>query len=490
MEKALKQKALSGILWKLMENGGTQGIQLLTTIILARLVDPVDYGPISLTAIFISVATILVQSGFGMSLVQRQDVTEADFSSALWLSMAVALLMSIVFFVISPFVAAYYRSPAVKDVLRVLSVILFFNAGQSVNNGILARKMEFSKIFRASLTAVLSSGTVGITMAYLGFGVWALAAQQILYFGVQCVMLWVQTKFRPSLTVSMARTKLLFSFGWKLLVSNVLNTLYLDVSGLIIGKMKGSATDLAYYSKGKQFPQYLGANFNTAIQAALFPAYAATQADPARLLAMLRRSISSSAYVITPLLLGMAAVAEPLVSILLTDKWLPCVPYLRIACITYALYPLDSAILHAFNALGRSDVYLKLELVKKAFGAALLLIAVFLFKSPLMVALGIAATNAFSVLINMPSIKKLLCYRFADQFKDILPQQLLSVMMFGAVYALTGLGLSPWPTLLIQVFSGAVVYLGLSWLIKLPAYTFLIRSIKEYLINRKRRKQA
>ena len=487
MDKSLKHKALAGIIWKLLENGGTQGIQLVTTIVLARLVDPKDYGPLSLTVIFISIATILVQSGFGMALIQRQDVTDEDFSSAFWLSTAAAAALAAIFFFAAPLVARYYGEPQVAPVLRVLSLTLFFYGGQSVQNAMIVRRMEFRKVFTASLAAVLVSGAAGIALAYRGFGVWALVAQQLLNIMTLCLALWAQTRWVPRLVISLPRTKQMFSFGWKLLVSGVLNTLYLDVSGLIVGKMKGGTEELAYYSKGKQFPQYIGANINTALQSALFPAYAVTQNDPERLLAMLRRTVSSNAFLLTPLLFGLAAIAEPMVRVLLTDKWLPCVPYLRIACLTYAMYPLDSTILHAFNALGRSDLYLKLEIVKKAFGAALLCAAVFILRSPVMVAWGVAVTNAFSVAVNMGPIKRLLGYRLRDQLFDILPQQLVSAAMALAVFALTKTGFSPLPLLLCQIAAGALVYALLAFVFLRDKFTFILRSAREFIQHKKDR---
>lgn len=487
--RTLKNKAISGMLWKILENGGTQGIQFVTTIVLARLLDPSEYAVLTITTIFISIATILVQRGFGLALIQREDVTESDYSSAFFLGLAVAAVLAVVFWFGAPLVSDYYREPAATPVLRAMSVMLFIAAGESVQNAIITRKMEFRKIFIASLASVLASGTVGIAMAYLGFGVWALVAQQITSVLVMCGVMWLETRWTPKLIVSLTRTRALLSYGWKLLVSALIDTLYLDVSGLVIGRID-STEMLAHYSKGKQFPQVIGSNLNTGIQAAMFPAYARTQNDRGRTLSMLRRTMSSSAFVIAPLLFGMAAVAEPMVSIVLTDKWLPCVPFLRIACITYAMYPLESTGLHAINALGRSDVYLKLEILKKSVGALLLCVSVFVFRSTLLIVLSLAATGAFAVAADMVPLKRLLGYRYRDQLRDVLPSLSLSLLMFGAVYAVELLGLGRWATLLSQIALGVLLYVFLAWALRLAPFTFLLRSAKEFLAGRRLKKSA
>ncbi len=484
MEKTLKNKAITGILWKLLERGGTQGIQLITTVVLARLIDPDEYGPLTVTTIFISIATILVQRGFGMALIQRKDVDDVDFSGVFFLGLAVAAALGGLFYVGAPLIARFYQTPAVTDVLRVLSLTLFFGAAESVLNAVIVRRMEFRQLFLAALCAAVVSGGVGIALACLGYGVWALVAQQLLSTGVMVLVMWLASRWKPKRALSLPRLRALFAYGWKLLLSGLIDTLYHDVSGLIIGKLDNTEL-LAHYAKGRQFPQFIGSNLNSAVQEAMFPAYSKVQDELSRMRAMLRRSLSAAAFLMFPLLVGLAAVAEPLVSVLLTDKWLPCVPFLRIACATYAMYPLESTGLHALNALGRSDIYLRLELVKKGFGVTLLALSAFVLRSAAAIALSIAVTGVFSVIVNAFPLKKLLGYRMRDQLADVLPSLLLALLMGGAVYLLQLTGLAPLALLLCQLAAGAALYIGGAFLLRLAPMRFLLESARGFLSGRR-----
>ncbi|MEG1525558.1 MAG: lipopolysaccharide biosynthesis protein [Clostridia bacterium] len=486
-QQNIKQKAISGLFWKLMENGGTQGIAFLTSIVLARLIDPANYGVLSLTVIFTSIASVFVQRGFSLSLVQKKDADETDFSSVFYFSLVLALVLYLSLWISAPWIADFYHTPQVKQVLRAISLILVFGAVTSVQNAIIMREMAFRQRFIASVVSVVLSGTVGITMALLGFGVWALVAQQLLDSLIMCVGLSIATGWFPKRLFSFKQLGGLFSFGWKLLVSSLLETIYSDVSGLIIGRRYSPAM-LAHYDKGRKFPQLIGTNLSGAIQAAMFPTFSVAQDDHERLRAMVRRSVAISAFVTFPLIAGLGAVGTPLIRLVLTEKWMPCVPFLQVFCITFALYPIDATVLQAINALGRSDLYLKLEIAKKIAGILLIFAAVYWLDTPIALAWALALTAVLSVLLNAIPIKRLIGYRYGMQLRDLLPSLGLSIIMGTAVYAVSFLGFSDWLALCIQIPLGAVLYAGIAWIMKMESFTYLIKSMQE--IRRRKRKVA
>ncbi len=481
-DRITKSKVLSSLFWKLMERGGTQGIQFIVQIILARLLLPEDYGIIALVIIFTSIANVFVQSGLNTALIQKKDADEADFSSVFYLSLVIACLIYIVLFFAAPFIAAFYVIPEITPVIRVLSIILFFGAFNSIQNAVIARSLQFKKLFFSSTGAILISGTVGIYMAYTGFGVWALVGQQLTNQLFITLILWFTVKWRPQLLFSLVKVKGLFSFGWKLLVSALIDTVYRDLRSLIIGKMYNPAM-LGFYNRGQQFPQLLITNINGSIQSVMLPVLSSQQDNKPRVKDIMRRAIVTSSFIIFPMMVGLAVTAEPLVKLLLTDKWLPCVPFLQIFCAVYALMPIHTANLQAINALGRSDIFLKLEIIKKIMGLSIL--AVTVFYGVYAIALGQVLSGVISTFINAYPNKKLLNYSYVEQWKDIMPSLLLSLVMGAVVYSLKWLGLSVLLTLIIQVFAGVILYVGLAWIFKLECFRYLLSTGKNIFMSRK-----
>ncbi len=484
MKQGIKSKVLSSLFWKLMERGGTQGIQFIVQIVLARLLVPSDYGIIALIAIFITIANVFVQSGFSTALIQKKDVNEADFSSVFYLSIFVASLLYVLLFFTTPFIAAFYDAPQLILVLRVLSVTLFFGAFNSIQNAVIAKEMQFKKLFLSSLGAVVVSGIVGIALAYAGFGVWALVGQQIANQFLVTAILWFTVKWRPKLIFSFERIKGLFSYGWKLLVSSLIDTLYMNLRSLIIGKMYNPAM-LGFYNRGEQFPQIIVINIDGSIQSVMLPTLALEQDNRLRVKDMVRRSIVTSSFILFPMMVGLGVIAEPLVKILLTEKWLPCVPFLQIACASYALYPIHTANLQAINALGRSDIFLKLEIVKKIVGMAIL--GVTIFYGVYAIAIGMLVSGIISTFINAYPNLNLLNYSYKEQWKDIMPSLLLSLVMGAVVYNFKWFHMTEWLTLIVQVFVGGILYLGMARIFKLECLIYLINTIRDLMIRKRRR---
>lgn len=471
----LRGKVLSGLFWKALENGGVQLVQLVISLILARLLGPERYGTISLLLVFIAIANVFIQTGFQTSLIQKRQVDDLDYSSVFYLSLGVAAILYGLIFAGAPAVAAFYQDPELKPMLRVLALMIFFGAVVSVQTAIVSRKMEFRKMCIASLLATCLSGIAGVIGAYNGFGTWSLVIQQLGNQFLLMIFLWGLVGWKPEKRFSMERVKVLFSYGWKLMCSSLIDTVYNNLYTMVIGKIYQKDV-VGYYNRGNQFPQLIVNNLAASIQAVMLPAFSASQEDRDRMKAMVRRSIVTSAFVVFPMMAGLIAVAKPLISIILTEEWLPCVPFLQIMCVAYAMWPIHIANLQAINALGRSDIFLKLEIVKKVLGLLVLAVSI-PFGIYAMVWLK-AATDFAGTIINSYPNKKLLDYSFTEQWRDVFPALLLSVIMGGAVYSIQFLIHNNWLLLITQILTGIVVYAGLSWLFKVESFKYLVGMVK------------
>ncbi|MDM0763062.1 lipopolysaccharide biosynthesis protein [Clostridium perfringens] len=473
-----KEIIIHSLMWKLMERSGVQGIQFVLQIILARLLTPEDYGIIAIISIFITIASVFVQSGFSTALIQNRNSSEEDFSSVFYLSIFVATILYIALFFMAPLISKFYMITELTNVIRVLSLTLFLGAFNSVQNAIIAKKMEFKKLFFSSFIAVNISGVIGIILAYLNFGVWSLVFQQLLNQIFIVLILLIVLKWYPKFIFSIKRIKILFGYSWKLLVSSLIDTIYMNIRSLIIGKIY-SAEILGFYNRGNQFPQVIVSNINGSIQSVMLPALSDEQDNLFKVKSMVRRSIVTSSFIIFPMMIGLSVIAEPLVKILLTDKWLPCVPFLQIFCISYSLWPIHTANLQAINALGHSEIFLKLELIKKVIGTTILCISI--FYGVYAIAIGTLISGVISTFINSYPNLKLLNYSYLEQIRDIIPSLIVSILMGIITYSIKFLNLSNLVTLMVQIIIGIIVYIILSKLFKLESYIYLKNTVKEIL---------
>lgn len=474
---SLRGKVLSGLFWKVLENGGVQIVQFVISLILARMLGPERYGTIALLLVFIAIANVFIQSGFQTALIQKRQVDDLDYSSVFYLGLGVALLLYAVIFAGAPAVAAFYHDSELKSMLRVLALMIFFGAVVSVQTAMVSRKMEFRKMCAASLLATCLSGIAGVIGAYRGLGTWALVVQQLGTQFLLMVFLWVLVGWKPMRAFSFSRVKALFSYGWKLLCSSLLDTVYNNLYTMVIGRIYQKDV-VGYYNRGNQFPQLIVNNLAASIQAVMLPAFSASQEDKERMKAMVRRSIVTSAFVIFPMMAGLVAVAKPLISIILTEKWLPCVPFLQIMCVAYAMWPIHIANLQAINALGRSDIFLKLEIIKKALGLAVLAVSI-PFGIYAMVWLK-ASTDFVGTIINAYPNKKLLNYSFLEQWRDVFPALILSVVMGAIVYSLQFFIHNNWILLTAQISGGVLIYGGLAWIFKIESFRYLLGVVKGF----------
>lgn len=459
-----------------MERSGTQGIQFIVQIVLARLLLPKDFGAIALVMVFISLARVFVQSGFNTALIQKKNADEIDFSSVFYLSLFVAGVLYVLIYITAPLIADFYRDANLIQVLRVLALTLFFGAFNSIQNAYISRNMMFKKLFFSSFGAIIISGIFGITTAFAGFGVWALVIQQLFNQISITIIMWFTVKWRPHLIFSFKRVKSLFSFGWKLLVSSLLDTLYLDIRTLLIGRIYSSSM-LGYYNRGEQFPKVIVTNINGSIQSVMLPALSSHQDNKLRVKQMVKHSIVTSSFLIFPMMIGMAVVAEPMVKIILTEKWLPAVPFLQIFCISYALMPIHTANLQAINAIGRSDVFLKLEIIKKIMG--LIILSISIPFGIFAIAMGQVMSGIISSFINAYPNRQLLDYSYKEQWKDIMPSLMNSLVMGTVIYMVNFINLSAGLMLFLQVIIGISLYIGLAKIFNIGNYKYLIQTVKE-----------
>lgn len=488
-KKIAKTTVISSLLWKFLERCGVQGVQLVLSVILARILSPADYGLVAILLVFISISNVFIQSGFNTALIQKQKCDEIDFSSVFYLSLIVSLFLYFLIFISSPFIEIFFRKGRLSVLLRVISITLFFGAMTSVQSAYVARTMQFKRFFFSSMGATILSGVVGIFMAYKNFGVWALVVQHILNTFFSCVILWVTVRWRPKAVFSFSRIKELFSFGWKILCSALLDTVFRNIYSLVIGRVY-TDKQLGFFNRGHQFPQVIATNLDGSIQNVMLPTLSSMNDNTADLKRVMRRSISSSAFILMPCMFGLAAIAKPLVVILLGEKWIPCVPFLQLACFSYAIYPIHTANLTAINAVGRSDIFLKLEIIKKTLTVITLTVTV-----PLGIyamAAGQVITGILGTFINSYPNKKLMNYSYFEQIKDLLPSFLISVFMAFVVYLLKFISIPLAALLVIQLVTGFILYIFLSHVFKVESFLYLSHTIAECLsdlINKKRQEK-
>lgn len=475
MAKSDRNSVLLNFIWRFAERCGAQLVTFVVSIVLARILAPEDYGQIALITVFTTIMQVFVDSGLGLALIQKKDADELDFSSVFYFNFVVCLVLYSIMFIAAPYIAAFYKDGSLTPIIRVISLTIVISGVKGIQQSYVSRNMLFKRFFFSTLGGTIFSAFLGIGLAYSGFGVWAIVAQQLSNTAIDTLILWLTVKWRPRKMFSWERLKGLLFFGWKMLVSSLLDTVYNNIRSLIIGKMYSSA-DLAYYNQGKQFPNTIVNNINTSIDSVLLPSMSSAQDDRARVKAMTRRSITISTYIMAPMMMGLAFCAKPIVQLVLTDKWLPCVPFLRIFCITYMFYPIHTANLNAIKAMGRSDLFLKLEIAKKIVGMILLLSTMWF--GVMAMAYSLLVSSVLSQIINSWPNIKLLNYGYLEQLKDIIPSIALAVLMGFCVNLVSLLNLSNIVTLLIQIPLGAVIYIITSELLHLESFNYLMDLIR------------
>ena len=473
--ESLKRKAVSGFFWSLFERFGAQGVTFVVSIILARLLDPSAYGVIAIVNVFSAILSVFVNKGLPSALVQKKNPDDLDFSSMFYFNIVLSIVLYALLFFFAPLIENFYNMNNLTTMIRVGSFEIIIAGIKSVECAYVEKNMMFKKFFFATLGGTIGAAVIGVLMAFNGFGVWALIAQSLFNTTVDTIILWFTVKWRPKWIFSFKRIKELFRYGWKILVSCLLDTGYSRARQLIIGKMY-SEEDLAYYNRGQAYPSLLVDNVNSSINSVLFPSMSNYQDDKITLKSLMRRAIKLGTYIIMPIMAGFAVCSYDIIKIVLTDKWLPCVPFLCIFCFSYAFMPVHAANLNAIKALGRSDIFLKLEIIKKV--VDLIAILSTMWFGVIYMAYSFLVTTILAQIINAFPNKKLLGYSYFEQLKDMLPIIMLSAGMGIIVYSVRLLKLNSWITLLIQIPLGITIYIIGSRLLKIDSFDYCISIIR------------
>lgn len=475
------KKVLTNLIWRFLERCGAQIVNFVVTIILARLLSPEHYGTIALVTVFITILQTFVDSGFGNALIQKKDADDVDFSSVFYFNITSCTILYIIMFFAAPYIAAFYKIPELIPIVRVISLKLIIAGLKNVQQAYVSRNMMFKKFFFATLIGTIGAAILGITMAYFGFGVWALVAQQLFNLTVDTILLWIMVKWRPKKVFSFRRLKGLLSYGWKLLAVSLMNNLYNEARQLVIGKVYTPA-DLALYNKGRQFPDLFVKNINTSIDSVLLPAMSREQDNVGHVKAITRRSIRVSSFIMAPFMVGLALVSKPLIVFLLTEKWLECAPFMSVFCLAFLFKPINTANLNAIKAMGRSDLFLLIDIFKIIVGIITLIIAV--PYGTMAIALSFLISTVISTLINVFPNKSLLKYGYIEQIKDLLNPIIPILAMVLTTYAAGYLALSPLLMLCVQIPIGIITYITLSALTKNESFRYSLAMIKRLFKKR------
>lgn len=471
---------MKNFLWRFAERSGAQIVTFIVSIILARLLSPKDYGAIALVTVFLAIMQVFVDSGLGSALIQKKNADDLDFSSVFIFNFIVCIILYMFMFFVAPIIAEFYDDKNLVAIIRVISITILISGVKGIQQAYVSRNMLFKKFFFSTIGGTIFSAFLGIFMAYKGFGVWALVAQQLSNTAIDTLILWITVEWRPKFIFSWKRLKSLLSFGWKLLISALLDTTYNNLRNLIIGKLYSPA-DLAFYNQGDKFPKVIITNINASIDSVLLPTMSREQDNKEKVKSMTRRAIKTSTYLMAPMMMGLAFCSDNIVRLVLTEKWIECVPYLRIFCITYMFWPLHTANLNAINALGRSDWFLRLEIIKKIMGLTVLLLT--MWHGVMVMAYSLLLTSVLSQIINSWPNKKLINYSYIEQLQDILPSILISVFMGICVSFVNIFKLPLLIKLIIQIILGVLIYISMSEVLKLESYKY-IKNIAKSLIKR------
>ena len=456
MSESLKNKTVKGTVWSSLDAFLGQGITFLVGLVLARLLSPEEYGLIAIITIFISVFNSIVDSGFSNALIRKQDATEADYNTVFYTNLAISAVLSTALFFGAPRIADFFSRPQLTSLTKAMSSVVIINAFAIVQNIRLTKNIDFKTKTKVSLIASLTSGVIGIAMAFGGFGVWSLVAQQISKQLLNSVFLWFFIRWMPKLLFSWKSFKEMFDFGWKLLVSGLINTIWTEIYQVIIGKFYQPQT-LGQYTRAQQFSSIFSSNLTSIIQRVSYPVLSQLQDDKERLKSGYKRIIKITMLVSFVLMLGLAAIAKPMILVLIGDKWLPAVPFLQILCFNMMLYPLHSINLNMLQVQGRSDLFLKLEIVKKIVGVIPLCLGIFVNIYYMLI--GSVFVGFFSYFLNARYSGPFLNYSIKEQVKDIMPGFSIALLVALPVYAISYLPLNPFILLPMQLLVGLLIVL-------------------------------
>ena len=455
--ESLKQKTTKGIFWSTIERFSNQGMSFLFSVILARMLDPSDFGIIAMITIFFAVAQSFVDSGFSNALVRKTDRREEDLSTCFYFNIGVGIMAYIVLFLIAPLVASFYNQPILSPIIRITGLGVVLNSLCVVQQALFTIKIDFKSQAKVTLSATIISGIVGVVLAYQGYGVWALVWQGVVMTSARMALLWLMSKWRPTTGFSKSSFNYLFGYGSKLLASGLLDTIYNNIYPIVIGKFYTPA-QLGNYSRALSFAQLPSSNITSILQRVTFPVLSTIQDDIPRLQANYRRLLKLSAFIIFPLMMGLAAVAFPMIRLILTPKWEGCSLYLQIICFALMWYPIHAINLNLLQVKGRSDLFLRLEIIKKIVGVCIMCITIPLGITAMCI--GMVASSLISLFINTYYTGKLIDIGYLKQMRDLTPIFINSLIMGGIVYFSIQISDNDILQLSLSIIVGVLSYIG------------------------------
>ncbi len=481
MTQSLKATTIRGVSWSFLDSISNQGITFLVGLVLARLLTPEDYSLLGIILIFISVFNSIVDSGFSSALIRKTDATDRDYNTAFFSNLGISVVLCTALFLLAPVIADFFSRPTLTDLLRVMSFIIIINAFVLIQRTILMKRIDFKTQTKVSLISSVSSGVVGIGMAIAGFGVWALVGQQLSRQGLNAVALWIYAKWHPKFQFSVKSFKELFGFGWKLLISGLIDTVWREIYQVVIGKCYAPAT-LGQYTRAQQFGSIFSSNLTAVVQRVSYPVLSTIQDDKVRLKAAYKRIIKITMLPTLVLMLGMAGCARSMIQVLVGNQWLPAVPFLQIICFQMMLYPLHALNLNMLQVEGRSDLFLRLEIIKKAIAVGPVLLGIFVGIYWMLV--GSVFTGIISYYLNALYSGPAIDYTIKEQIKDILPSFGIAMVMCAVVLAMSFIPVSPFILFPLQFISGMAIAIALSKKIELPEYIEIEDIVKRFIAKK------
>lgn len=474
----VRDKTIANVVWKFMERISAQLVSFVVSIIIARILSPGDYGVVSIVTIFFTFSNILISGGFNTALIQKKDTKSIDYSTVLDITLIFSVITYVILFLCAPAIAGIYKQPVLVPIIRIMGFILPINGVKSVVCAYVSSTLQFRKFFFSTLIGTVISAMVGIFMAFYGFGAWALVAQQMTNAFVDTLVLLISTDFRIGFQFSLERAKTLFGYGWKILVSSMLNTIYAQIRPLVIG-IRFSAADLSFYSKGESFPQLIASTITETLSAVLFPVLSEFQDEKEQLLQYTRRFISVASFLVFPMMLGLFATADNVILVLLTDKWAHVSFYVRIFALAGMFDMIHIGNCETIKAMGRSDLFLAMEVVKKSAYFIIIGTCIVFARKPEQLALASILCTAVAIIVNTIPNRKLIQYRYMDQLTDILPNLITASMMAVVVIAMGNRIPNVFVELILQIIVGAIVYILLNLVIKNPSMFYLLDYLKK-----------
>jgi len=479
---SIKEKTVNGLIWSFIDSFANFGIQFLIGVVLARILSPREFGLIGMLTIFIALSQTFIDSGFSTALIRKKNCTQTDYSTVFFFNLVISLLCYLLLYGFSGAISSFFDEPQLKFLVQVMGIGLILNSFGIIQRAILTKEINFKLQTKISLIASLGSGTIAIAMALKGFGVWSLVALTLCRYALTSVFLWVYTKWQPKLIFCIKSFKVLFGFGSKLLLSSLIDTAFQNIYYLVIGKYF-SAVELGFYTRADQFKAMPSQNITTVIQRVSYPILSSMQDDLPQLKEYYRKLIRSTMFITFMLMLGMAAVAKSMIITLIGEKWLPSVVYLQLLCLVGMFYPLHAMNLNILNVQGRSDLFLRLEIIKKSLAVPTIVIGIF-WGIKIMI-IGMLVNTLIAYFLNSYWSGKMIGYSFTQQVKDILPSFVLAIFVNGIVFSINFLDITAPNLLVLQITIGTLSTFVICELIKFNDYIFIKNIVNQKLFRKK-----